>query len=124
MNAPRLKRRSSASEDALKKFVRRQQMELGVAQKDNAVCEPEPHLEKKPEQKYQGACFLYTSAHCRDLLKLKEQADQLQTIEWKDLDIRQPRLQQQNEQEDGWEEVDYFNNSCDEHVKTNTMYEF
>jgi hypothetical protein len=34
MNAPRHKRRSSATEEALKKFVRRQQIELGVQQNE------------------------------------------------------------------------------------------
>ena len=65
MNAPRLKRRSSATEEALKKFVRRQQIELGVNQNESGQLEP--HLDKKPEMQYQGACFLYTSAHCSDL---------------------------------------------------------
>lgn len=47
MNAPRLKRRSSATEEALKKFVRRQQIELGVNQNESG--QVEPHPEKKPE---------------------------------------------------------------------------
>lgn len=89
MDAPRLKRRSSATEEALKKFVRRQQIELGVNQNESGQVEPYP--DKKPEMQYQGACFLYTSAHCSDLQKLKEQAEQLKTIEWLELDIRQPR---------------------------------
>ena len=119
MNAPRLKRRSSATEEALKKFVRRQQIELGVNQNESG--QVEAHPEKKPEMQYQGACFLYTSAHCSDLQKLKEQAEQLKTIEWLELDIRQPR---QFNQEDGWEEVDFLNGDCDEQLPTMRMHEF
>lgn len=109
MNTPRLKRRSSATEMALQKFVSRQQIESGNGQPVSHA----PIQSSPPEKKldsHQGSCFLYTSAHCSDLKKLEEQANNLQTIEWRDLDIRQPRFQKNEPLEDGWEEVDFFNN--------------
>lgn len=58
------------------------------------------------------ATFLYTSAHCYDLRQMEELAKQLETIEWREIDVRHPKF---NEVDD---DLEFEMGDCDEESGT------
>lgn len=78
-------------EEALKKMLRKESCEYPISdEEDQHSCSQSENLsnDEKPPN------FSYTSAHADDLAELKNHALQLESIEWRDLDIRHPILSQ------------------------------